>query len=522
MFQKSSDSKELFENKINFSKSPSLFENSSISNTRFFVINNFYENDKICSICGSSFSNKFNKERHIRDIHDKKKDIENNKSYDTIFRNIDLEEEQNFEKSVALYADNKRETSDNKIVIKNNFIVAENNNKFKTNPVCQKNSKNEPTPNHENEEQLKIEQNKLDQLFWLTQSNKYRFYEIFQKYEHIPLKNFFLFINLIIGQGKYGTVWFGIDVNKSHLVAIKSENKSENRKSIEFEIDVMDELKNAKIFSKFYDKIEIIDRIFLVETLQGPTIANLWNFCGRKFSVKTIYKIGIELIYCLKLFHAAGFIYLDLKCNNIAILLNPIKIKEYEMHLTLIDYGFAERYMTKNGIHYSKDDSAKVHGNSYLSSVNALCKNPVSRKDDIINLCYLLLDLYLGSLPWVDLNNDENGIKKIIEYKNIYTPKILCGKGLEGVVAIYEKAINLDFYDAPDYDEYINILSNKCIDKVKNRPQKFLFDWENKFNKLTRENKDLETIAKHNRIINELFAGYPESFVVDFLQNYKK
>ena len=512
----------MFENKINFNKSPSLFENSSISNTKFFIINNFIENDKICNICGSSFTNKFNKERHIRDIHDKKKYIENNRNYDTIFGNIDLETRQNFEKSVCSYSDDKRETNDKKEVIKKSFIAAENNNKFKTNPEYQKNLKNDLMMHIENEEQSKIEKNKSDQLFWLLQSNKYRFYEIFQKYEHIPLKNYFLFKNLIIGQGKYGTVWFGIDVNKSHLVAIKSENKSENRGTIEFEIDVMNELNSAKIFSKFYDKIEIIDRIFLVETLQGPTIANLWNFCGRKFSVKTIYKIGIELIYCLKLFHAAGFIYLDLKCNNIAILLNPIKIKEYEMHLTLIDYGFAERYMTKNGIHYTKDNSAKVHGNSYLSSINALSKNPVSRKDDIISLCYFLVDLYLGSLPWSDLGNDENSIKKIIEYKNIYTPKILCGKGLERVVSIYEKAINLDFYDTPNYDEYINILSNKYIDKVKNKPQKFLFDWEIKFNKLIRENKDLETIAKYNCLINKLFAGYPKSFVVDFLRNYKK
>ena len=61
----------MFENKINFNKSPSLFENSSISNTKFFIINNFIENDKICNICGSSFTNKFNKKRHIRDIHKK-------------------------------------------------------------------------------------------------------------------------------------------------------------------------------------------------------------------------------------------------------------------------------------------------------------------------------------------------------------------------------------------------------------------------------------------------------------------
>ena len=63
----------------------------------------------------------------------------------------------------------------------------------------------------------------------------------------------------------------------------------------------------------------------------------------------------------------------------------------------------------------------KLYGNSYLSSINALYKNPVSRRDNIINLCYLLIDLYLGSLPWVNLVNDENGIKKNIELKKIYT-----------------------------------------------------------------------------------------------------
>ena len=70
----------------------------------------------ICNIYGSSLTNKFNKERHIRDV----------------------------------------------------------NNKFKVNPACQKNLKDDPTLHHENEEQLKNEQNKSEQLFWLIQSNKYR------------------------------------------------------------------------------------------------------------------------------------------------------------------------------------------------------------------------------------------------------------------------------------------------------------------------------------------------------------
>ena len=99
---------------------------------------------------------------------------------------------------------------------------------------------------------------------------------------------------MIILQGKYGTFWFGININKSELVAIKSENKIESIQSLEHEIDIMNNLEKYKIFSKFYVRIGVINRIFLVETLNGPTIEKLRNFCVKNFYVKTIYRIGIE------------------------------------------------------------------------------------------------------------------------------------------------------------------------------------------------------------------------------------
>ncbi len=86
-------------------------------------------------------------------------------------------------------------------------------------------------------------------------------------------------------------------------------------------------MEKYEIFSKFYDKIELIDRIFVVETLHRPNIEKLRNFCSRQFLMKTIYRIGTEILLCLKLIHGAGFIYLDLKSDNISLLLNPITVK---------------------------------------------------------------------------------------------------------------------------------------------------------------------------------------------------
>lgn len=520
MLEQSNESKISFSNKISINENKTFLEHSTKSIFKFCITNNSFNNCKICDICGASFQNKFNKERHIRNIHEKYntfKMTENNDEHSNMFK---INKNLNTQNDMGLcdYSEIEKNTKE-KIVQNNNLIIEEQNNFLFLN-----NNANKPKANLLNTKNNDIpyanDKTGTNDISWLIKSNKYNFYEIFKKYNHIPLKNYFLFIDLVIGQGKFGTVWFGIDASKSNLVAIKSENKAELTSIIEFEIEIMNKLEKFEIFSKFYDKIEFFDRIFLVETLHGPTVEKLWNFCGRKFSVKTIYKIGIELIHCLKFFHSCGFLYLDLKCDNISILLNKKNIEGYEINLTLIDYGFTEKYADDNGNHFSKEESPKVHGNIYFSSINALSKSAVSRKDDMLSLCYLLIDLYLGSLPWLNICSSNDKVKKIIELKSIYTPKILCGNCLKEVVKIFDKINDLDFEDIPNYNEYIEILNNG-LKANKNKTEKSKFDWEKNFKKLIGKNSDIENLVQNNVLIKELFEGYPESIVIDFLRKYK-
>ena len=63
-------------------------------------------------------------------------------------------------------------------------------------------------------------------------------------------------------------------------------------------------------------------------------------------------------------------------------------------NIVLIDYGFCENY------HKKENDSPRIHGSAYYSSISALSDNLVSRKDDIISFYYLLADLYNRSIPW--------------------------------------------------------------------------------------------------------------------------
>ena len=161
----------------------------------------------------------------------------------------------------------------------------------------------------------------------------------------------------------------------------------------------MNQLSKYKIFNQFYDEFFLKDQIYLVESLQGPDLSKIRIFYGKQFTIVTLYKIGIEILKCLKMIHNIGYLYIDLKDNNIAILCNPIKYRNQVNNLILIDYGFCEKFSK------DKNNSPKVHGKRSYSSINSLKGNPISRKDDIITFCYFMLGLCSGNLPWDDISN---------------------------------------------------------------------------------------------------------------------
>ena len=148
----------------------------------------------------------------------------------------------------------------------------------------------------------------------------------------------------------------------------------------------------------------------------GPDLDKLLKFCRKNVSVITIYKIGIELLQYLKLIHESGYVYIDLSCKNIGLLFNPTGNNKITNHITLIDFGFCETYVSKGNLHLEKAQAPRENGNIYYSSINALSGGPISRKDDIISLCYLLIDLY-KILPWAGINWDSNGKKETIKKK---------------------------------------------------------------------------------------------------------
>ena len=169
-----------------------------------------------------------------------------------------------------------------------------------------------------------------------------------------------------------------------------------------------------------------------------------------------------------------------------------------------------------------KEKAPRINENLYYSSVNSLSDKPVSYKDDILAMCYYLIYLYKGKLPWHALTGDnkDKDKKKYIQIKNEYTAKILCGNNLEEVSNIFDNSKDLEFSDKPNYNGYIDLFSDYITKETKKDPNNVYFDWDYKLIKLLEENGGIKKCIKHNQEIKDLFEGYPYFFVENYLHKY--
>lgn len=252
-----------------------------------------------------------------------------------------------------------------------------------------------------------------------------------------------------IGSGSFGDIYLGTTISTGEEVAIKLECIKTKHPQLHIE-------------SKFYKimqggiGIPTIkwcgsegDYNVMVMELLGPSLEDLFNFCQRRFSLKTVLLLADQMISRIDYIHSRNFIHRDIKPDNFLMGLGKKGNLVY-----IIDFGLAKKYKdSKTNSHIPYRENKNLTGTARYASINTHLGIEQSRRDDLESLAYVLMYFNLGTLPWQGLKaaNKRQKYERISE-KKLSTPihELCKGFPLE-FNTFLSYCRQLDFIQRPDY-----------------------------------------------------------------------
>jgi len=308
-----------------------------------------------------------------------------------------------------------------------------------------------------------------------------------------------------IGKGSFGHVYLCQNISTKENYAVKFEPKNQQDLILERETYLLYYLRGFGI-PEIITYGQNSKYNILVQTLLGKSINNLFINKNKKFSLKDCCMIGIQILDRLEYIHSKYIIHRDVKPDNFLIG-NPDINTIY-----LIDFGLAKKYMsTRTGKHAKFTINKKWSGTSRFASANSLRGVAQSRRDDLESLCYLLLFLMKGSLPWDNVYgiNENEEILLIYKIKKYMAPELLFMNLPKEAANFFNYCKKLEYEQKPDYNYLRSLLLN--ILEYSNEKNDFNFSWINKdindlnsLNSIVEKNK-YKIIKRKNSLRKNLY-----------------
>lgn len=276
-----------------------------------------------------------------------------------------------------------------------------------------------------------------------------------------------------IGSGSFGDIYLGTNIISGEEVAIKLENTKAKHPQLEYEAKVYKALSGGVgiPFVRWYGTE--CDYNAMVIDLLGPSLEDLFNYCNRKFSYKTVLLLADQLICRIEYIHARCFIHRDIKPDNFLM-----GIGRRGSQVNVIDFGLAKKYRDpRTHLHIPYRENKNLTGTARYASVNTHLGIEQSRRDDLESLGYVLIYFCRGSLPWQGLKAATKRQKydRIME-KKMTTPNDVLTKGLPREFLDYMDYVKgLRFDDKPDYPYLRKIFRD--LFKRENYRYDYVFDW---------------------------------------------
>jgi len=316
-----------------------------------------------------------------------------------------------------------------------------------------------------------------------------------------------------IGSGSFGDIYQATNINTNEEVAVKLEPCSSKHPQLHVECkfykillaqnqaqngqgqDKLEAIEPSREVINLEEKYQIMEpeqimqggvgiplvkyygtegeyNVMVMELL-GPSLEDLFNFCNRKFSLKTVLLLADQLISRIEFIHGKNFIHRDMKPDNFLMGLGKKGNLVY-----VIDFGLAKKFRDqRTHQHIPYRENKNLTGTARYTSINTHLGIEQSRRDDMEALGYILIYFLQGTLPWQGLRakNKAQKYEKISE-KKLSTPVEELTKGAPAEFATYQNYVrSLRFEEKPDY-AYLRQLIRNLFHR-QGFSYDYIFDW---------------------------------------------
>ena len=276
-----------------------------------------------------------------------------------------------------------------------------------------------------------------------------------------------------IGSGSFGQIFLAVNAQTNEQVAVKLENTNTKHPQLIYESRVIKLLESIPGFPRvLWWGVESNFNVMVMDLL-GPSLEDLFDFCNRRLSLKTVLMLADQMICRVEYLHSKNFVHRDIKPDNFLT-----GLQRDSNTLYMIDFGLAKRFNEpKDRKHIPYKDNKSLTGTARYASLNSHLGVEQSRRDDLEAIGYVLMYFLRGSLPWQGLpaKGKREKYSKILDCKMNTAIEMLCNGFPHEFVEYLTYCRHLKFEERPDYS-YLRSIFKELFCR-EGYEYDYLYDW---------------------------------------------